>query len=167
MKIWHLVPTLGTIAARGIDTQKEVTVNVSEDIDDDVFEPNMDYVNAVCEEYHIADSGDTNFHYSDDHCEYYIQCGTIGQANGVNECQVGLVFNDEKQYCDHPANVPPPCGTKDIGYDDSICKDADGFHPNPEKDDEFFICRGGHLHVISCPGKFEKYMALSFLFDHT
>ena len=26
----------------------------------------MDYVNAVCEEYHIADSGDTNFHYSDD-----------------------------------------------------------------------------------------------------
>ena len=33
-----VVPALGTIAARGINTQKEVTVNVSEDIDDDVFE---------------------------------------------------------------------------------------------------------------------------------
>ena len=31
---------------------------------------------------------------------------------------------------------------------------GDGFHENPEDDGEFFICRGGHLHVIKCPGKF-------------
>ena len=26
----------------------------------------MDYVNAVCEEYHVGDAGDKLFHYSDD-----------------------------------------------------------------------------------------------------
>ena len=30
------------------------------------FQPNMDYVNAVCEEYHVGDAGDKLFHYSDD-----------------------------------------------------------------------------------------------------
>ena len=32
----------------------------------------------------------------------------------------------------------------------------DGFHVNPDNEDQFFICRGGHLHVIQCPGEFRK-----------
>ena len=44
-------------------------------------------------------------------CEYYIQCGEQNQANGVNKCPEGLVFNEKEKYCDYPEMVAPPCGS--------------------------------------------------------
>ena len=33
----------------------------------------------------------------------------------VYGCENGQFFNENRQECDNPENLPPPCGTQDLG----------------------------------------------------
>lgn len=109
------------------------------------------YVDAVC-----ADKGPGSYTYSDTVCNYYIVCSGGGVQPIVLSCSNGLLFNESNNSCDYEENVPPSCGLKPDGNpEDTAClENGNGFYPNENDCNKYFICYNGGVIPGECPDGF-------------
>ncbi|XP_065571760.1 probable chitinase 10 isoform X2 [Artemia franciscana] len=87
--------------------------------------------------------GDGVFPHED--CSMFYQCANGGST--AQTCPPGLTFNPDILACDYPDNFFPPCGTR------FPCPEPDGYFPNPDNCESYFVCSGGLSYEQVCsPG---------------
>ncbi|XP_065571763.1 chitin-binding domain protein cbd-1-like isoform X1 [Artemia franciscana] len=87
--------------------------------------------------------GDGVFPHED--CSMFYQCANGG--SNAQTCPPGLTFNPDILACDYPDNFFPPCGTR------FPCPEPDGYFPNPDNCESYFVCSGGLSYEQVCsPG---------------